>query len=181
MIKFKKITVEEPNFWEKIYIPKMAAGLGITFRHIPRKKYTLQYPEEKWIPRKGYRGAHRLNKDEQGRPKCVACEMCSAACPAKCIHIIGGAAPWDDREKYPVVFEIDMLRCIYCGMCEEACPREAIQLTEVYDFADYSRENLVWDKEKLLEMYDLTKDGDYYEKRAKKTFRKQESKQFKFE
>ncbi len=168
MIKVKKIKPPKLSFWEKIYLPNIFKGMGITVRHIPQKKITIQYPEEKWVPRPGYRGAHRLNKDENGRIKCVACEMCSSACPAKCIHIIGGVAPWDDREKYPVVFEIDMLRCIYCGMCEEACPREAIELTEVYDFADYSREALVWDKEKLLQMYDLTKDHKYYESRAEK-------------
>ncbi len=178
MIKVKKLSVPEMSFWERIYLPNIFKGMGITFNHIPRKKYTLLYPEEKWVPRKGYRGAHRLNKDEHGRPKCVACEMCSSACPAKCIHIIGGVAPWDDRERYPVVFEIDMLRCIYCGMCEEACPREAIELTEVYDFADYSREELVWDKEKLLGMYDLTKDGDYYDKQPVKVVRKQATEQF---
>lgn len=168
MIKIKKIRVPEMSFWERIYLPNILKGMGITGRHIVSKGVTLQYPEEKWVPRKGYRGAHRLNKDEHGRPKCVACEMCSSACPAKCIHIVGGVAPWDDRERYPVVFEIDMLRCIYCGMCEEACPREAIELTQVYDFAQYTREELVWDKEKLLEMYELTKDDNYYENKAEK-------------
>lgn len=178
MIKVKRLTVPGLSFWEKIYLPNILRGMGITFGHIPRKKYTLQYPEEKWVPRKGYRGAHRLNKDDHGRMKCVACEMCSSACPANCIHIIPGVAPWDDRERYPVVFEIDMLRCIFCGMCEEACPREAIQLTEVYDFADYSRHNLIWDRQKLLNMYDLTVDGEYYDKRAQKTVRKQKLRQF---
>jgi NADH-quinone oxidoreductase subunit I len=178
MVKVKKIKVKELNFWERIYLPPILKGLGITFRHIPKKKYTLQYPEEKWVPRPGYRGAHRLNRDELGRPKCVACEMCSSACPANCIHIVGGTAPWDDRERYPIVFEIDMLRCIYCGMCQEACPREAIELTEVYDFADYSRDALVWDKEKLLSMYDLTKDHDYYQKTAQKPVHEQIPTQF---
>ncbi|NIV71282.1 4Fe-4S dicluster domain-containing protein, partial [Candidatus Saccharibacteria bacterium] len=166
MIKVKKIKPPKMSLSEKLYLPNVLRGMGITARHLPKKKFTVQYPEEKWVPRPGYRGAHRLNKDEEGRIKCVACEMCSAACPANCIHIIGGVSPWDDREKYPVVFEIDMLRCIYCGMCEEACPREAIELTQVYDFAAYSREDLVWDKQKLLEMFDLTKDNNYYETRT---------------
>ena len=67
-----------------------------------------------------------------------------------------------------------MLRCIYCGMCEEACPREAIELTQIYDFAAYSREELVWDKEKLLAQFDLTKNNDYYEKTAEKTIKTSE-------
>lgn len=173
MIQFKRI--ERPKFtWkEKIYFIPILQGMWITLRHLFGKKYTVQYPEERWIPRidengKGYRGAHRLNKDEQGRIKCVACEMCSSACPANCIHIVAQESPWPDHEKIPAVFEIDMLRCIYCGMCEEACPKDAIQLTEVYDFADDSREKLVWDKEKLLEMYELTKNNDYNIKKAKK-------------
>ncbi|GAB4171396.1 MAG: NADH-quinone oxidoreductase subunit I [Calditrichia bacterium] len=176
MIKFKKIERPQLTWKEKIYFIPILKGMWITLRHMLGEKYTMEYPEERWIPRttedgKGYRGAHRLNKDEQGRIKCVACEMCASACPANCIHIIGMESEWEDREKIPAVFEIDMLRCIYCGMCEEACPKDAIQLTEVYDFADDSRDKLVWDKEKLLEMYDLTKDNDYNKKRAKKAIK----------
>ena len=80
--------------------------------------------------RQTYRGVHRLNKDEEGRVKCVACFMCSTACPARCIHIEADEIPWADREKYPAKFDIDELRCIYCGMCEEACPVDAIELTQ---------------------------------------------------
>jgi len=80
-----------------------------------------------------------------------------------------GVAPWDDREKYPVRFEIDMLRCILCGMCEEACPEDAIQLTEIYDFSAYTREELIWDKERLLKNYDLTADGKYFDRSKEET------------
>ncbi len=118
------------------------------------------------IGREGYRGLHRLNKFPEGRIKCVACEMCSAACPADCIHIIPGPSPWDGgKERYPVRFDIDLLRCIFCGFCEMACPEEAIELTEIYDFSDYTRNDLVIDKEGLLEVYDLTKDQNYYTKK----------------
>ena len=86
-----------------------------------------------------YRGVHRLNRDEQGRVKCVACYMCATACPAHCIHIVGEQAPWTDREKYPIKFDIDELRCIYCGMCEEACPVDAIELTYEYDIVGLTR------------------------------------------
>jgi len=154
---------QKENWVDKLYIPAVLKGLLVTLKHLitPHKYITIKYPEHKWKPYPKYRGAHRLNKDEQGRIKCVACEMCASACPSDCISIVPDPAPWDDRERYPIKFEIDMLRCIYCGFCEEACPEEAIELTEVYDFAAYSREEMIWDREKLLEMYDLTVKGYY--------------------
>ena len=103
-----------------------------------------------------YRGVHRLNRDEQGRVKCVACYMCSTACPAHCIDIVAAPSPWPDREKYPETFVIDELRCIYCGMCEEACPCDAIELTSLYDLTGLSREEMMFDKEKLLSVFDQT-------------------------
>ena len=107
-----------------------------------------------------YRGVHRLNKDEEGRVKCVACFMCSTACPARCIHIEADESPWPDREKYPAKFDIDELRCIYCGMCEEACPVEAIELTGLYDLTGLSREQMIYDKTKLLSVFDATRDAE---------------------
>ncbi len=105
---------------------------------------------------------HRLNKDEEGRVKCVACMLCATACPAHCIDIVGATAPetWTDREKYCESFVIDELRCIYCGMCEEACPVEAIELTGLYDLTGLSREQMIFDKTKLLSVFDLTKDAE---------------------
>ena len=108
------------------------------------------------MPSPNYRGVHRLNKDEQGRVKCVACMLCATACPAHCIDIVGATAPdtWPDREKYCESFVIDELRCIYCGMCEEACPVEAIELTGLYDLTGLSREQMIFDKTKLLSVFD---------------------------
>jgi NADH-quinone oxidoreductase subunit I len=118
---------------------------------------TVQYPEQKRTLRvSNYRGVHRLNRDEQDRVACVACFMCATACPANCIHIEGGESPWEDREKYPVQFDIDELRCIYCGMCEEACPVDAIELTPQYDLVGRSREEMILDKEELLAIHDET-------------------------
>ena len=154
----------QPRLIDKFYLPAILKGLIVTVKHMlrPWQHSTIEYPDEKWKPYVGYRGAHRLNKDENGRIKCVACEMCATACPAHCITIVPAEAPWDDRERMPEIFEIDMLRCIYCGFCEDACPVEAIELTEVYDFADYSRQALIWDKDKLLDMFDQTKDNTHY-------------------
>ena len=100
--------------------------------------------------RPGFRGEHRLKVDDLGREKCVACLMCQTGCPAGCIDIVAEEAPWEDRDKRPRSFQIDMLRCIYCGMCEEACPCDAIELTEKLYTVSTSRAEMIYDKEKLL-------------------------------
>ncbi|MFQ6615664.1 MAG: NADH-quinone oxidoreductase subunit NuoI [Fidelibacterota bacterium] len=153
----------EPSFWDKLYLPALFRGLVVTFKHLVRRSVTVQYPEEKHVPPEGYRGLHRLNKYEDGRIRCVACDMCAAACPAHCIHIVPGPSPWEEgKERYPVRFDIDLLRCIFCGFCEIACPEEAIELTEIYDFSHHTREGLWIDKEGLLAVYELTKGENYY-------------------
>jgi len=140
----------EMTLAEKMYLPAITKGLSLTFRHLLGKKITMQYPEETWEKPPGYRGLHKLTKDDQGRPKCVACYMCSTACPADCITIEASEAPWPDREKYPKRFEIDMLRCIFCGMCVEACPEDAIVMTDRSELAAGSRAELIYTKEMLL-------------------------------
>src|SRR5438105_4397103 len=100
---------------ESVFLPEVFKGLGTTFKHligsIGRGKLnkTMQYPEERredlpveegGLYKGNYRGVHRLNRDEDGRVKCVACFMCQTACPAHCIYIEGAESPWDDREKY---------------------------------------------------------------------------------
>jgi NADH-quinone oxidoreductase subunit I len=165
------IVLQEPrlSLGDQFYLPQVLAGLGTTMKHMLQvlggKDRVIQYPEERredmpvedgGMPLRTYRGVHRLNKDEEGRVKCVACFMCSTACPAQCIHIEADEAPWQDREKYPAKFDIDELRCIYCGMCEEACPVDAIELTHVYDIVGLTRQEMIFDKSKLLRVYDET-------------------------
>ena len=154
------IRIEAPKLsaFEKTYIPQIAGGMVRTFRHMVGPKFTLQYPEEKRRMRvQNYRGLHRLNRDAQGRVACVACFMCPSICPAQCIYVVAGESPWPDREKYPVRFEIDELRCIYCGMCEEVCPVDAIELTPLYELVGLSRAEMIFDKAKLLAVFEETK------------------------
>ena len=152
--------IEEPKLGlaGKMYLPLVVQGFATTTRHLFGPKITVSFPEAR--PKVGnpliYRGVHRLNKDEQGRVKCVACFLCATACPAHCIDIVGTESPWPDREKYPEVFVIDELRCIFCGMCEEACPVDAIELTSLLDLTGRSREEMIFDKEKLLSVFDET-------------------------
>src|SRR2546429_4222954 len=152
--------VQEPtlNLFEQLYLPAIVAGLGTTIKHLVRTvaghEVTVQFPEQRAKMPPSYRGVHRLNRDEQGRVRCVACYMCSTACPAHCIDIVAAPSPWPDREKYPETFVIDELRCIYCGMCEQACPVDAIELTTLFDLTGLSREEMMFDKEKLLSVFD---------------------------
>ncbi|MCH7702720.1 MAG: NADH-quinone oxidoreductase subunit I [Planctomycetes bacterium] len=164
------IVIEQPKLGalERLYIPQIIGGLAVTMRHmLSVPAITVQYPEEKREVRvENYRGVHRLNKETyvnaegetSERVACVACYMCSTACPAHCIHIEAAESPWDDREKYPAKFDIDELRCIYCGMCEEACPVDAIELTPHYELVGRTRDEMVFDKAKLLDVFDRTKD-----------------------
>jgi NADH-quinone oxidoreductase subunit I len=130
----------------RTYLPGIWVGLEVTTRHFARnlsflvtgRKHgknpardqlaTIRYPEETRPYPSRYRGHHRLMRREDGQVRCVACFMCSTACPADCIYI--EAAEHDDPgiEKAPVRFDIDHLVCVYCGMCEEACPCDAIRL-----------------------------------------------------
>src|SRR6478736_5275843 len=141
---------------EKLYLPAIMQGFRTTLSHVFKKPVTQEFPEVRPKLPANYRGVHRLNRDEEGRVKCVACYMCSTACPAHCIDIVAAPSPWPDREKYPETFVIDELRCIYCGMCEQACPVDAIELTTLCDLTGLSREEMMFDKEKLLSVFDQT-------------------------
>ncbi len=158
-------TVARPNLTlaERMYLPSILGGLAITFKHLVatltgRRKVTMQYPEEKWdsqLP-EHYRGAPALVKDEHGRERCVACQLCEFICPPRAIRIQPGELPtgnrWAKVEKYPEEFDIDMIRCIYCGLCEEVCPEQAIFLRKDYAITGLSRAEMVHDKEKLYEI-----------------------------
>ena len=132
-------------------------------------KTTLSYPEELWTVPPGFRGAPYLVSDQNDATKCVSCQLCEFVCPPKAIRIIppgpdGEKAHREGAEKMPKEFEIDMLRCIFCGYCEEVCPEEAIYLAKDYyegydknlmrrDYAltSHSRDEMIFNKEKLLE------------------------------
>jgi len=117
-------------------------------RHTFRKRETIQYPEEKpYLPPR-FRGRIILSRDPDGQERCVACYLCAAACPVDCIAL---QATEDERgRRYPAFFRINFSRCILCGFCEEACPTLAIQLTPDFEFSEYNRQNLVYEKEDLL-------------------------------
>ena len=135
----------------RTYLPSVLKGMWITLRHMLGKKVTMQYPEETWGMPDRYRGLPALVKDDAGRVKCVACFLCQYVCPPKAIHIEAQEIA-TGVEKGPNVFDINMLRCIMCGYCEEVCPEQAIFLTQEYKTVGLSREQMIYHKDKLLEM-----------------------------
>lgn len=137
------------TFWQKIYIPEIAKGLALTFKNMVRPKFTMQYPEEKFIPPPSYRGRPVLVLEETGEERCVACGLCSRVCPALAIEV-QAAETEREKERYPEKFEINMLRCIFCGLCEEVCPEEAIVMSKDYELAFTNREDAIYGKDKLL-------------------------------
>lgn len=137
------------NFFEKIYIPEIIKGLALTFKIMFRPKYTVEYPEEKFIPPASYRGRPVLVLDRNNEERCVACGLCSRVCPPLAIEV-QAAETQSEKERYPERFEINMLRCIFCGLCEEVCPEEAIVMSSDYEIAFSNREDAIFGKDKLL-------------------------------
>jgi NADH-quinone oxidoreductase subunit I len=118
------------------------------FSHAFRRRFTVQYPDEKpYVPPR-YRGRIILSRDPDGEERCVACHLCSVVCPTDCIAL--QATEDEHGRRYPEFFRINFSRCIFCGMCEEACPTYAIQLTPDFEMSEYQRQNLVYEKEDLL-------------------------------
>lgn len=150
-----QVSNTEMTFLEKIYIPAIAKGMGITLKHFFKPKVTIQYPEQKREFSPVFRGKHILMRDENGAERCTACGLCALACPAEAITMTAAERKKGEEsiyreEKYAAVYEINMLRCIFCGLCEEACPKEAIFLTEDMAPADFMREGFIYGKEKLV-------------------------------
>ena len=123
-------------------------SIGITFTHAFRKRETKGYPEKAPFLPARYRARIILTRDPDGKERCVACNLCAAACPTDCISL--QATQDETGRRYPEFFRINFSRCIFCGYCEDACPTNAIQLTPDFEIAEYNRQNLVYEKENLL-------------------------------
>jgi NADH-quinone oxidoreductase subunit I len=144
------------------YLATTLVGLGQTLTTFTKqllgleKDVTIQWPEVEFQYSDRFKGAHFLTKRPDGRVRCTACFLCATNCPAQCITIVAGESPDKGVEKYPVRFEIDILRCVFCGYCEEACPVDAIRLGPEYSMAGLAERKWVYTKDYLLDRAALT-------------------------
>lgn len=131
------------------FLMDFLGGFKVAMREYFRPAATLNYPNEKGPLSPRFRGEHALRRYPSGEERCIACKLCEAICPAQAITI--DAEPRADGSRRTTRYDIDMTKCIYCGFCQEACPVDAIVEGPNFEFATESREELFYNKEKLLE------------------------------
>ena len=161
MSKIRKIIFIIREF----FLVEIISGLFLTLKHFFKPKVTINYPFEKGFLSPRFRGEHVLRRYESGEEGCIACKLCEAVCPAQAITI--EAEPRADGSRRTTRYDIDMTKCIYCGYCQESCPVDAIVEGPNYEFATETREELIYDKEKLLE------NGDKWEIEIAKNLEKE--------
>jgi NADH-quinone oxidoreductase subunit I len=129
-------------------LSELVSGMALTLKTMFRQPVTLDYPHEKGPLSPRFRGEHALRRYPNGEERCIACKLCEAICPALAITI--EAEPREDGSRRTTRYDIDMTKCIYCGFCQEACPVDAIVEGPNFEFAVETREELFYDKERLL-------------------------------
>ena len=134
---------------KSLFLFEIFKGLSVTGKKMFKKPITIQYPDEKTPQSARFRGLHALRKYPNGEERCIGCKLCEAVCPAKAITI--DTEPRDDGTRRTTRYDIDMVKCIYCGLCEESCPVDAIVEGPNFEFATETREELYYNKEKLLD------------------------------
>ena len=139
-----------------LFLTEIVRGFTLGIQYFFRKKVTLNYPFEKGFLSSRFRGEHVLRRYATGEERCIACKLCEAICPAQAITIENEMR--SDGSRRTTRYDIDMTKCIYCGFCQEACPVDAIVEGPNFEYATETREELLYDKEKLL------RNGDIWEK-----------------
>jgi NADH-quinone oxidoreductase subunit I len=132
-----------------MFMWEFVTGFVLAMRYFFKPKATLNYPFEKGPLSPRFRGEHAQRRYPNGEERCIACKLCEAICPAQAITIEAGPRR-NDGTRRTTRYDIDMVKCIYCGLCQEACPVDAIVEGPNFEFAAETREELYYDKEKLL-------------------------------
>jgi NADH-quinone oxidoreductase subunit I len=129
-------------------LAEVIEGFALTLKYMFKPKATINYPYERSPQSPRFRGEHALRRYPNGEERCIACKLCEAICPALAITI--EAEPREDGSRRCTRYDIDMTKCIYCGFCQEACPVDAIVEGPSLELATETREELMYDKQKLL-------------------------------
>jgi len=139
-----------PSLLRKVFLVDLLQGLKVTFRYQdPKEIYTEQYPLERPQVAERYRGAPRLNVNpDTNETMCIACDLCALACPEHLI-VVSSERNEKTRRKELTNFTYDLSRCMFCGLCEDACPTDALELTQDFELASYSRQGWIWDRPTL--------------------------------
>jgi NADH-quinone oxidoreductase subunit I len=134
---------------KSVFLTEFVGAIVLSMRYFFKPKATLNYPFEKGPISPRFRGEHALRRYPNGEERCIACKLCEAICPAQAITIEAGPRR-NDGTRRTTRYDIDMVKCIYCGLCQEACPVDAIVDVLNGEFATETREELYYDKERLL-------------------------------
>ena len=140
------------HFFKSFMLWELFMGLRLTGRYLFRKKFTVQYPEEKTPQSPRFRGLHALRRYPNGEERCIACKLCEAVCPALAITIDSERRA--DGTRRTTRYDIDLAKCIFCGFCEESCPVDSIVETRIFEYVGEKRGDLLMTKEKLLAVGD---------------------------
>ena len=154
------------KLFKSFFLIELLKGLSLTFKYLFKPKVTINYPYEKNPISSRFRGEHALRRYPNGEERCIACKLCEAVCPAQAIVI--EAEPRPDGSRRTTRYDIDMTKCIYCGFCEEACPVDAIVEGPNFEFSTETRQELFYDKERLLA------NGDRWEDEISKNLQKED-------
>lgn len=141
------------KFLRKIFMVDLLQGMAVTFGYQhPKHIYTEEYPKDRPPVSERYRGAPRLNiNPEDGTTLCIACNLCALACPENLIVVSWERAGGASGKKALTNFTYDTARCMFCGLCEDACPTDALELTQDFELASYTRDGAIWDRQALEE------------------------------
>ncbi|AQX27981.1 MULTISPECIES: NADH-quinone oxidoreductase subunit NuoI [unclassified Bartonella] len=134
---------------KSLLLLEFISAFCLAMRQFFSPKPTINYPYEKGFVSSRFRGEHALRRYPNGEERCIACKLCEAICPAQAITIEAGPR-LNDGTRRTIRYDIDMVKCIYCGFCQEACPVDAIVEGPNFEFATEMREELYYDKERLL-------------------------------
>ena len=139
---------------KRVFFIDIIKGMALTLKMMFRHAVTRQYPTEKPDMFLGFRGKHAFVRDAKtGKEKCIMCMKCATVCPSQCIYITKKKRE-EDGKQYLAQFDIEALRCIYCSYCVEVCPVCALVLTEEYEYSAYTRNEIYFTREKLLQNWD---------------------------